>query len=154
LDASFAAASGENRWNSVGEPTLYLAGDVGVAAAEWARHIDAVALPFEIIEQALPRRIWEVEFTLDRVLDLRQTDLWEALAIEDAPECFMVKSKCQEISGNLRRNTDAQALLVPSIAFLDQLERWAMVLFADKVSCYPESCISIVEKRGTLPKHA
>jgi hypothetical protein len=39
LDPSFAAKSDSNRWNRLGEPTLYLAGDQRVLAAEWARHL-------------------------------------------------------------------------------------------------------------------
>lgn len=35
LDFTFAGLYSHNRWNVPGEPTLYLAGDIGVAIAKW-----------------------------------------------------------------------------------------------------------------------
>lgn len=52
LDSSFSTMSDDNRWNRRGEPSLYLAGDVGVAAGEWARHVARVTLAPEIEKQA------------------------------------------------------------------------------------------------------
>ena len=38
LDFRFAGLGADNRWNTPGQPTLYLAGDEGVLIAEWGRH--------------------------------------------------------------------------------------------------------------------
>ena len=49
LDSSFSASSADNRWNRLGQRTLYLAGDVGVAAGEWARHVSTVSPPLSML---------------------------------------------------------------------------------------------------------
>jgi RES domain-containing protein len=131
LDSSFSARSSENRWNKQGEPTLYFAGDLGVAAAEWARHLEAVALPPEIVAQANPRRVWEVQIRVDRAIDLRDPRVWSELSLTNAPWCFTSIPLCQDTASTLRHTTESQALLVPSMAFLGKLDRWAMIGFVD-----------------------
>ena len=44
---------------------------------------------------------------------------------------------CRATAPYLRTATPAQALLVPSVAFLDDLERWVAVLFLDKLPREP-----------------
>jgi hypothetical protein len=39
LDTRFAGLAADNRWNEAAEPTFHLAGDLGVALAEYARHL-------------------------------------------------------------------------------------------------------------------
>lgn len=154
LDSSFSALSDKNRWNKRGEPTLYLAGDLNVAAAEWARHITAVALPPEIVDLQHPRRIWEVEIAVDHAIDLRDLHVCRELSLSDAPWCFANMTLCQDTSSSLRRTTEAQALIVPSLAFLDQLDRWSLIVFVDKLPGFPGPWIRSVTKREVLlPKH-
>ena len=152
LDATFAARSTENRWNRFGEPTLYVAGDSRVMAAEWARHVDELRLTPGIVQAALPRRIFELRIDLDAVLDLRDPALCSLLGVADTPVAFLRdKGLCQSLSGRLRRETPAQAVIAPSMALLDQPERWVMVLFADKLPGYPGAFISVVRSGITLP---
>ncbi len=125
LDSSFSALSDDNRWNKRGQPTLYLAGDVGVVAGEWARHVTTVALPQDVERKAKPRRIWEIDLRVDRTIDLRDPAVWDVLSLLDAPSCFASISFCQNIATNLRQTTQTQAVLAPSMAFTDQLDRWS-----------------------------
>ena len=45
LDFRFAGRAADSRWNYPGAPTLYLAGDRGVALAELARHFQEARSP-------------------------------------------------------------------------------------------------------------
>jgi hypothetical protein len=60
LDPSFAALSDNNRWNQHGEPTLYLANDPRVMAAEWSRHVAAEIKDPVVAGHQRPRRIFEI----------------------------------------------------------------------------------------------
>lgn len=151
LDATFAANSDDNRWNRRGEPTRYLAGDSRVMAAEWARHVENAGLTSRIVRTAHRKRIYEIDLVLDAVLDLRQPSVCAALRLLDAPTCFLSKSLCHATASDLRRSTRTRALFVPSVALLDQLDRWVMVLFVDKFPSFPWPVVTLVKQRGTLP---
>ena len=58
-----------------------------------------------------------------------------------------------QTTGAGQNNTEAQALIVPSIGLLDQLDHWVMVVYVDKIPGYPDSCITAIARRGTLPKY-
>jgi RES domain-containing protein len=152
LDASFAAKSNLNRWNMRGEPTLYLAGDQRVLATEWARHLRTEHPTREQVQEVRTRRIYEMQIAFDLVLDLRDPLLCALLSMSDPPFCFLrSKALCQSVASRLRRETSAQALLVPSMALLDQPERWAMVVFVNKLPTYPGPFLSSVRALATLP---
>jgi hypothetical protein len=152
LDPSFAAGSSDNRWNLLGEPTLYLAGDPRAMAVEWARHIRIDHGVPTLAHRAKLRRIFAVEITIDSVLDLRDPRVCALLDLRDAPLCFLrSKALCQTTASRLRHDTDAHALLLPSMALLDQLDRWVMALFVDKLPTFPEPFITSVQPQGTLP---
>lgn len=98
------------------------------------------------------RRIFEVQVAFDSILDLRDPLLCEVLSLSEPPFCFLrSKALCQSIAGRLRRESPAQAIRVPSMALLDQPERWAMVVFADKLPTYPGPFLSSVRALGALP---
>ena len=122
LDFRFAGTGRRNRWNLSGQPTLYLASDHGVLIGEFARHLDRDrALPGQPTAEA--RRVYDLRVRLDAALDLRDPRLCAELSLRDAPACFLDRALCQAVSGYVRRTTPAQALLVPSIAFLDDPHR-------------------------------
>ena len=65
LDTRFAGLAADNRWNEAGEPTFYLASDIGVAIAEYARHLrDDVGMPGASALQE--RAVYQVEVDLAR----------------------------------------------------------------------------------------
>lgn len=149
LDFRYAGRASDNRWNVKGDPTLYLAGDIGVALAEWVRHFVENTNP-ALARMPVTRTIWQLALTIPQVLDMRDTAVWADLSLNDAPYCFLDLAISQTVGTYLRRITDAQALLVPPVAMLDTLDRWNLVLFLDKLAPDPHEFISRVERTGTL----
>jgi RES domain-containing protein len=132
LDFRFAGRSAENRWNEPGQPTLYLAGDEGVLIAEWGRHFAVNRTP-ELERNAVQRAVFRLSLTLDHLLDLRQEAVWRDLSLSGAPSCFLDQSIARATATFIRATTDAQAILVPSVCFLDKLDRWCLALFLEKL---------------------
>ncbi|MBI2864020.1 MAG: RES family NAD+ phosphorylase [Chloroflexi bacterium] len=132
LDFRFAPLSSENRWNYQGDATLYLACDAGVALAEFARHLK-VDRPPDAISHVVARRLFLLQVTVNHALDLRDAELCRALSLAGAPQCFLDKSVSRAVAQFLRRATQAQSLFVPSMALLDQPDRWILVLFLEKL---------------------
>lgn len=149
LDFRYAGRAADNRWNAVGEPTLYLAGDVGVVVAEFARHIDVDRDP-TLRPVVSARTVYRLLVRVDRLLDLRDPTVWDTLSLANAPFCFLDKEIARATARFLRRTTEAQALLVPSVAFLDDLERWVLVLFLEKLPAEPREFIPSVAVEGPL----
>ena len=104
-----------NRWSAPGEPTIYLAGDLGVALAEFGRH----APP-----EPADARIWAVQVDLDAVVDMR--GLREASSLLD-------RAQCGAIANGLRANGGCEGVLVPTVAMLDRADRWNLVVFVDRL---------------------
>jgi RES domain-containing protein len=129
LDFRFATQSVENRWNRPGEPTLYLASDYRTLLAEYGRHFPDNRPP-TVGRVSLARRIYDVPVDLQHVLDLRDLQLCSALDIDEPPHRFLADREfCRTISTRLRAESAAQALIVPSMALLDQSDRWVLVVF-------------------------
>lgn len=153
LDFRLAGQNRENRWNVYGEPTLYLASDHRVAIAEFARHFHEESSPQEgrsesIVRRAVARRIYDLHVRIEHALDLRDPSLCAALALDNAPYCFLDREIARTTAQFLRRTTPAQALLVPSMALFDQTERYAIVLFLDKLPPEPRAFIPSVQPDG------
>ena len=146
LDLRFTGRGGDNRWNHLSEPTLYLASDAAVALAEFARHmrIDRLALaPRE-------RSLFQLDVALDAVLDLRDPQVHAALSITNPPTCFLDKGIARAVAELIRRSTSVTAIVVPSVAFLDDRDRWNLVLFLEKLPTNPNEFIRSVQARGTF----
>lgn len=155
LDFRLAGRNHENRWNVYDEPTLYLASDHRVAVAEFARHFHEEVSPLEgraehIIRRAVTRRIYDLNVQIEHTLDLRDPALCAALLLDKAPYCFLDREVAQATAQFLRRTTLAQAILVPSMALFDQAERYAIVLFLDKLSTEPRAFITSVQPDGVF----
>lgn len=129
-----------NRWNVLGESTLYVAGDRGVAMAEFARHV-ARDRPSSVVVGALRRQLYRLRLRLDSVLDLCHPGAWEALGLDHAPQCFLDKSVARATGQYLRVTTAVQAIRVPSMAHLDDTSRWALVVFLEKLPSDPRSFV-------------
>lgn len=149
LDFRFAVRGADNRWNEPGSPTLYLAGDEGVLIAEWGRHF-ATNRTAQLQQMTVERSTFSLELSIDSVLDLRVAEVWNALSLDNAPYCFADISRARATANFVRRTTEAQALLVPSMGFLDDLERWCLVAFLEKLPPDPRSFISAVTPCGAL----
>lgn len=147
FDLTRAGQGSRNRWNDQGQPTLYLAGDLALAMAEWTRHLQMDrGLPATAVR---PRRVFQVALSLDAVLDLRHPAVWQAIALEDAPRCFLDLDKAQATARYVRATSQAQALLVPSGAFLDDLTRWNLIVFLDRLPP-PRSWMTVVDQSRLL----
>jgi hypothetical protein len=96
------------------------------------------------------RSVFHLELSLDHVLDVRSDDVWNALSLDNAPSCFTDIQVARATANFVRRTTEAQALLVPSMGFLDDLERWCLVAFLEKLPPDPRSFISSVTPCGPL----
>lgn len=149
LDFRYAGRGADNRWNEPGEATLYLAGDVGVAIAEFGRHF-ATNLAPALIPATASRTVYRLEVAVERLFDLRDPALWHDLSLTNAPHCFLDREIARATARFLRRTTAAQALLVPSAAFLDDLARWVLVLFLEKLPADPVAFIPAVSVAGPL----
>ena len=143
LDFRYAGRDPTNRWNE-GEPTLYLASDEAVALAELARHFELTRTPG--LARLVERRLYRLELGLDRVLDLCAPAAWEVLGLADAPRCFLEKTVARATAHYARYGLGVQAVRVPSVAFLDDVSRWCLVVFLERV---PTDFVKRVE-RGAL----
>ncbi len=149
LDFRFAGRGAENRWNAPGDPTLYLAGDEGVLIAEWGRHFAANRTP-QLRQMTVERSVFRLELSLDFVLDVRSEEVGNALSLDNAPSCFADVQVARATANFVRRTTEAQAMLAPSMGFLDDLERWCLVAFLEQLPPDPGSFISSVTPCGPL----
>ena len=149
-DFRFAARSSENRWNEAGKPTLYLASDTGVAIAEFARHITRDYQP-GLLSSPLKRRMFRFGLRLDSVLDFCSPEAWSALSqLPTAPQSFLDKALARATANYVRVATSAVAIRVPSVAFLDDLTRWSLVVFLDKLPSDPEKFVTDVEEEAVI----
>jgi hypothetical protein len=148
LDVRFAGGGAESRWNEPGQPTLYLVCDEGVLIAEWGRHFAVNRTP-ALQRMTVERAVFRLTLALDQVLDLRSPEVWALLSLADAPACFADLGVARATANFVRRTTAAQALLVPSIAFLDQPDRWCLALFLEKLP-EPRAFVSTVTPLGMI----
>jgi RES domain-containing protein len=132
LDTRFAGLAADNRWNDPGEPTFYLAGDLGVALAEYAGHLRE-DVGFAGTPPVYERAVYEVDVQLAAVLDLRDTHVRSAIGLHGGLRRFLDREAARATARFLRRTTSAEGLLVPSVAFLDEPVRWNLVVFLDKL---------------------
>ena len=149
LDFRFAGRSAENRWNEQGAPTLYLAGDEGVLVAEWGRHFQTDRSA-RLQQTTVERSTYSLEVTIDHVLDLRSAKICHALSLDNAPHCFADLGIARATANFIRNTTVAQALLVPSLAFLYDLNRCCLVVFLEKLLPDPHTFVVTVSPRGPL----
>lgn len=148
LDLRFAGRASGNRWNEPGQPTLYLAGDDGVLIAEWGRHFE-VARSRALQAASTERAVYRLTIAIDQMLDLRDPAACAALSLSDAPTCFLSVEIARATATFVRRTTAAQALLAPSVCFLDQPDRWCLVLFLEKLPSM-EAVVTSVSRTGIL----
>jgi hypothetical protein len=101
------------RWSRPGQPTIYLAADPGVALAEFGRHMPTNG-------DGAVGSLWMLRVALDEVAELRDTPNGVVLD----------QDRCRGLADDLRRE-GVPALMVPSVAFLDNRQRFNVVIFAE-----------------------
>jgi hypothetical protein len=67
------------------------------------------------------------------VLDLRQAPVRSALGLRGGVRRFLDVEVARATANFVRRTTPAEAVHVPSMAFLDDAQRWNLVLFLEKL---------------------
>lgn len=143
-DFRYCGRSNENRWNVACEPTLYLAKEKDIALAEYARHFCVDRTP-GLAAQTYRRQVFRFQVELEHVLDLTNSKIWAELSLENAPDCFKDKTIARATANFIRNTTLTQAIIVPSIAFLDRLEQWCLVLFLEKLLPEPRKFLPTAE---------
>lgn len=149
LDFRYAGRGHSSRWNLPDQPTLYLAGDEGVLIAEWGRHFAVNRTP-ELRHRTVERAVFTLDLTFDSLLDLRDPQVLAALSIANAPHCFTDLAFARATAQFIRSTTPAQALFVPSMCFLDDLTRWCLVVFLDKLPPDPRGFITAVTPHPSI----
>jgi len=131
MDFSFCGRSLEHRWNRAGELTVYLARDKSVVLAEFSRHFDEFRTR-SLMDKLRERTVHDYRLKLDRTLDLTNAKVVKTLSL-DPRTSFLDKDVCRSTASFIRTTTPAQAIFVRSIAFLDDPEKWCLVLFMEKL---------------------
>jgi RES domain-containing protein len=131
LDTRFAGLARDNRWNEPGSPTFYVASDLGVAVAEFGRHMaeERDGAGARLVQE---RAVYRLEVRVRALLDLRDPQVRGALGLQGGARRFLDVAVARATANYVRRTTAADALLVPSVAFLDDPARWNLVLFLEK----------------------
>ena len=147
LDFIWCGKSSENRWNVLGEATLYLAQEKNVALAEYARHFQVNRSP-GLGQKTQKRKVYRLGASFEATLDLRDRAVCKALSLNKAPGCFADKKIARSTASFIRNTTAVQAIFVPSIAFLDGLDKWCLVVFLEKLGSNPRTAFKNVRVDG------
>ena len=129
-----------NRW-SEDEPTIYLAGDPGVAISEFGRHWS---------EESDPAWMWAMRLRLDHAIDLRKRETQTALGIPAESSWILDRDRCRSIARELRATGRCDGLIVPSVAFLDDEARWNAVIFVERLAWPLASALEVVSRSHVL----
>ncbi len=146
-DLRYAGRRSSGRWHWQGQPTLYLASDASVAIAEFARHlaVDRGGLP------APARRVvYELGVRMERAVDLRDARVLRLIGRDDAPECWLDPRIARAVATFFRDSLDLQALLVPSVAHLDDASRFNVVCFLENLPDTPRTFLPRARRRSTV----
>lgn len=131
-DFKYCALSKTNRWNSMGEPTLYLAKDKSVAIGEFSRHFSEDRSP-KLATRIHRRQIWKFSVELNKTIDLCNLETCEALSLADPPNCFSNIQIARSTATFLRNALKIEAIFVPSMVFMDDLSKWCLVVFLENL---------------------
>lgn len=131
-DFRHCALSKTNRWNSKGEPTLYLAKDKSVVIGEFSRHFSEDRTQ-KLFAQLNKRQIWKLSVRLKKTIDLCDIKVCNALSLPDPPHCFSNIQIARSTSAFLRSSLQIEAIFVPSMVFMDDLSKWCLVVFLENL---------------------
>jgi RES domain-containing protein len=146
-DLRHAGRRSSGRWHWQGQRTLYLASDSAVAIAEFARHL---AVDRGGIATSARRAVYELGVRLDRIIDLRDPQVLRLIGRDDAPECWLDPRIARAVATFFRDSLDLQAMLVPSVAHLDDAERFNVVCFLENLPDSPRAFLPRARRRSTV----
>ena len=131
MDFSHCGHSLGHRWNRAGEQTLYLASDKAVVLGEFSRHFNESRTK-SLMDKLRERTVYNYRLKLESTLDLTNVKVAKTLSL-DPQKSFLEKDICRSTANFIRTTTPAQAIIVRSIAFLDDPAKWCLVLFLEKL---------------------
>jgi hypothetical protein len=70
---------------------------------------------------------------LNHTLNLCDRLCWQKLSLTDAPNCFLDQKIARATAQFVRQTTMVEAIFVPSMVFLDQMDKWVLVVFLEKL---------------------
>jgi RES domain-containing protein len=146
-DLRFAGRRSSARWHWRGQPTLYLASSPAVAISEFARHL---ALDRGGALLAARRAVYELGVELERTVDLRDPRVLSHVGRDDAPGCWLDERIARAVATFFRDSLDVQAVLVPSVAHLDDVERFNLVCFLENLPDNPRRFLPRARRRATV----
>lgn len=146
-DLRFAGRRSSGRWHWQGQPTLYLASDAAVAIAEFARHL---ALDRGGAVVPARRAVYEIGARFDRSVDVRDPRVLRLIGRDDAPGCWLDPRIARAVATFFRDSLDVQALLVPSVAHLDDPSRFNVVAFLENLPDSVRSFLPRARRRSTV----
>jgi hypothetical protein len=132
-----------DRWSAPGARSVYLAGDPLVAVAEYARHGPAQTT-------ADDRRLVRLQLRSVAALDLRAHVVRAALGLGDGLGAYADRDLARRHALAIRMAGISAAIVVPSMAFLDQPDRRNVVLFCERVDGGLESVLGDPVEVGRL----
>lgn len=138
LDFRFAGSQSGNRWNLPGQPTLYLASDIDVAWAEWARNLGSLT---EHLRNS--RALYRIAVRLSTLVDVRDDAVARHLHVHHDPNWYFDPTTSRALATEIRLQHAVQGMIVPSIAFPERHDRFNVVLFLERL---PESTITWVTR--------
>jgi RES domain-containing protein len=148
-DFRYCALSKTNRWNSRGEPTLYLAKDKSVVVGEFSRHFSENRSS-KLVTRIHRRQIWKLSVKLGKTIDLCDPNACKALSLDDPPHCFSDIQVARSTATFLRNTLKVEAIFVPSMVFMDDLSKWCLVVFLENLPADPTGFFPKAEKDGFL----
>jgi RES domain-containing protein len=138
LDVHAIVSSEGNRWNGPGEPTIYLAAHASVAMAELGRHLGS---------SPSQTAIWELRVSLCAVVDLRGAPIVRGQSGPDST-WILDRTRSRALARAFRERGDCDGLVVPSAAFLDDPDRWNLVVFVERLQRPLEEVLVPVRSLG------
>jgi hypothetical protein len=96
------------------------------------------------------RTVYELGVRLERTIDLRERAALRLIGRDDAPECWLDVRIARAVGTFFRDSLDVQALLVPSVAYLDDVDRFNVVAFLENLPDNPRAFLPRARKRATV----
>lgn len=127
LEALAHPAEPDDRWSTPGAATAYLASDPAVALAEYGRHRPGETGP-------ATRRLVRLDAIGLDVLDLRRPAVTAALGEPEEPHVWLDRERACDAARRIRDAAICQALIVPSMAFLDRRDAFNLVVFREAIT--------------------
>jgi RES domain-containing protein len=87
---------------------------------------------------------------LERAVDLRDARVLRLIGRDDAPECWLDPRIARAVATFFRDSLDLQALLVPSVAHLDDASRFNVVCFLENLPDTPRTFLPRARRRSPV----